>query len=183
MRGVGILPSMAWSTYAAIARGSLQLVGNGSSIGWLRRNDIAIDPTTVALLSLPSMATAAIGARLALRMSDGALKVVFGAAVAALAPYFAHTAVVGKRTAEVSSSSTPSKATEQMRHAIAGTAMGFATGLVGVGAGPIVVTYLSIFTDLSQREVTGSSPLSRWDVTTRFSHETHHRFPATVGGR
>ena len=146
----------------------------------LRRNDIAIDPTTVALLSLPSMATAAIGARLALRMSDGALKVVFGSAVAALAPYFAHTAVVGKRTADVSSSSTPSKATEQMRHAIAGTAMGFATGLVGVGAGPIVVTYLSIFTDLSQREVTGSSPLSRWDVTTRFFHETHHRFPATV---
>jgi hypothetical protein len=62
-----------------------------------------------------------------------------------------------------------------MRHAIAGTAMGFATGLVGVGAGPIVVSYLSIFTDLSQREVTESSLLSSRDVATRFPRA--NRFP------
>jgi uncharacterized membrane protein YfcA len=46
--------------------------------------------------------------------------------------------------------------------ALAGTAMGFITGLVGVGGGPIIISYLSLQSaqDLTPRQVVGTANLS-----------------------
>jgi uncharacterized membrane protein YfcA len=46
--------------------------------------------------------------------------------------------------------------------ALAGTAMGFITGLVGVGGGPIIISYLSLQTDrkLTPRQIVGTANLS-----------------------
>ena len=135
-----------------------QIASNLAFVGFMTNSGTHVDTTTVACLSLPSLITVTLGAKLAGTLSDSALKLVFGSAMVALSPYFFSKAIrnQGPKTAAVKGVAVREThhGSSYSTHTAAGAAMGFATGIVGVGAGPIVMSYLSMFsTELSQAEI------------------------------
>lgn len=156
-----------------------------------KNTDTTIDLVNVAAIALPATISVAIGTRLGSRLSDTVLKLMFGVTLAAIAPLILHKAYTqpalevsnekGASAASVvdtdSSMSIAHQIMSRSQFALAGTAMGFITGLVGVGGGPIIISYLSLqnYRDMSPRQVVGTANLSMLPmmVVGTFSHALH----------
>ena len=148
--------------------------------------DCDFDLVNVVAIALPATISVAIGTRIGSRLSDTALKFVFGVALTGIAPMILHKAYKGKSIPEthrngntpvlrnreglstvsmvkvLSLSDMYDTLKSRAHFALAGTVMGFVTGLVGVGGGPIIISYLSLQTDreLSARQIVGTANLS-----------------------
>jgi uncharacterized membrane protein YfcA len=162
--------------------------GSGSKkwadIGSLISDTTVLDLVNVVVIAVPATISVAIGTRVGSRMSDAALKLIFGATLAGIAPLILHKAYKSNKTntspitsntiaitkitntaalSEPKVSESLLKAVrERSDLALAGTLMGFITGLAGVGGGPIIISYLSLQTnrELSPRQVVGTANLS-----------------------
>ena len=172
---------------------------SGKESDSLSFSDSIIDLNNVVAIALPAVISVAIGSRLGSRLSESALKLLFGVTLAGIAPLILHKTYkdtfvltnsnssicsgdVGELTTAPTAISTATiaegvpaeisptrKTTSILNHlqdrgelALAGTAMGFLTGLVGVGGGPIIISYLSLQThrEFTPRQVVGTANLA-----------------------
>lgn len=142
-----------------------QLLGNTTAVAVLiaaseAKDDTHIDLLNVAAIAVPATAAVAVGTRIGAGLSNAALKLIFGCVLAGLAPVITHRALTSPVRGEVAAQTTPiaqttvadatagtipdAKISSRVGLGIAGCAMGLLMSVVGVGGGPIIVSYLSL---------------------------------------
>ena len=185
-------PVMGLSQLAAtgVSLCSLSLSTVTGSIKFLLEDSASLK--TAAIIALPSIVTARVGARLAARLPDDVLQLAFNAVSVLLIP----THFIVQRNAERRWSATSTEQQEQqdpgsqqpmkpptrdsamelaLCHSAFGCVSGVISAIMGVGGLPLTMSYLTAFTSLPHHLVQGTAQLavapsaitsavSRWNV-------------------
>jgi len=155
-----------------------QLAGNTMAAATLAHCG-CVDVAAALLLAVPGAGAAVVGAKVSKRIPDAALQLMVSGALILCAPLLLKRAFSAPPEASPAPtpSSTPSptslldpmsvlSAIERLepalaaRHAAAGVAMGFSTGALGVGAGPICMAYFTFATETPHAVALGTTNLA-----------------------